>query len=54
MAVRPEPRLLHGELSLEDVDVVSPWISANADALIGYWDGELSTLEFGGGRLKRV
>ncbi len=46
VAVRPEPRLLRGELSRDDLDLVTQWIAANAGALIGYWEGRLSTVEF--------
>jgi hypothetical protein len=46
MAVRPEPRLVHGDLPPEDVESVAKWIEANAEALVDYWDGRLSTVEF--------
>jgi len=46
MAVRPGPRLVHGDLPPEDVESVAKWIEANAVALVDYWDGQLSTVEF--------
>ena len=46
MAVRPEPRLVHGDLPPEDVESVAKWIEANAAALVDYRDGRLSTVEF--------
>lgn len=53
MSIRSEPRLVHGDLPPEDERAVARWIAANAEALIGYWDGQLSTLEFAS-RLQRV
>lgn len=47
VGVRPEPRLIEGPLPTSDLKAVSAWIVKNQAALIGYWDGELSTLEFG-------
>jgi hypothetical protein len=46
VAVQPRPKVLHGELSRSDAELVSRWIDANATALIGYWEGQLSTVEF--------
>ena len=46
VGVRPKPRLLHGELSAPDMRLVAAWIAANEAALVGYWDGRLSTVEF--------
>jgi hypothetical protein len=46
VSVRPQPRLLHGDLSASDLDAVARWIAANRDALVAYWDGRLSTVEF--------
>ena len=53
VAVRPHPRLLHGELPPEELDAVSRWIAINASALIDYWEGEASTVEFAG-RLRKI
>jgi hypothetical protein len=46
VAVRPQPRLVEGDLSREDFRLVAEWVRANAMPLIGYWDGQLSTVEF--------
>ena len=53
VAVRPGARLLHGELSSEDIALVTQWVDANREALVGYWDGALSTVEFVQ-RLRRI
>src|ERR1700690_929553 len=46
VAVRPQPRLLHGRLSPADLAAVQAWITLNAPALLDYWDGATDTLEF--------
>lgn len=43
MAVRPEPRLLHGELSRRDVEAVRAWILLNEAVILDFWDGKLAT-----------
>ncbi|QTN20761.1 hypothetical protein HZ989_06875 [Brevundimonas sp. AJA228-03] len=43
VAIRPEPRLVHGALIASDERLVTEWISKNRDALIAYWDGEIGT-----------
>jgi hypothetical protein len=39
VAVRPTPRLIAGQLSAADMQVVSDWIRLNEAALVDYWDG---------------
>jgi hypothetical protein len=46
VAIRPAPRLLTGALPPRDFALVAKWIDGNKAALIGYWDGTLSTVEF--------
>ena len=46
VTIHPEPRLLRGALSPRDVALVARWINLNAGALIAYWEGRLSTVEF--------
>jgi hypothetical protein len=46
VAVRPRPRLVGGDLTADDLRAVAAWIEANGDALLRYWDGRLSTVEF--------
>jgi hypothetical protein len=45
-AVRPTPRLLHGHVAAADLARVAAWIGLNESALVGYWDGKLSPVEF--------
>ena len=53
VGVRPEPRVIEGPLATADFKAVAAWIALNEAALVGYWDGELSTVEFAGA-LKRI
>jgi hypothetical protein len=46
VAIRPEPRLVRGTLPPRDFALVRWWIADNTAALVGYWDGTLSTVEF--------
>jgi hypothetical protein len=46
VAVRPQPRLLTGSLPAADFRAVSEWIVLNQPALIDYWNGIISTVEF--------
>ena len=47
VAVRPQPRVIHGQLSSEIERAVLAWTTANTDALVAYWDGRLDTIELG-------
>jgi hypothetical protein len=53
VAIRPVPRIVSGQLMTRDFALVSSWIALNEAALIGYWDGTLSTIELAG-RLRRL
>jgi hypothetical protein len=44
VAIRPGPRLLHGDLSPRDVEAVKQWVVRNSNVLIDYWDGRASTV----------
>jgi hypothetical protein len=46
VAIRPAPRLISGALPARDFDRVASWIARNTEALIDYWNGTLSTVEF--------
>ncbi len=46
VAIRRRPRLISGELTARDFVLVARWITRNAEALIDYWNGTLSTVEF--------
>jgi hypothetical protein len=53
VAIQPMPRVVHGPLAQSDFAPVAEWIKLNEDALIGYWDGTLGTIEFAA-RLRRL
>lgn len=46
VSVRPIPELVAGSLANADLKAVQAWVVLNSEALIGYWDGELGTVEF--------
>ncbi len=43
VAIRPEPKGLHGALDAEDARLVAEWIVKNRTTLIAYWDGDIGT-----------
>jgi len=45
VAVRPVPRLIAGRLSTDDERAVFDWIELNATAIIGYWNGDIDTVQ---------
>lgn len=47
VGIRPEPRLIEGDLTRADFEAVARWIVLNREALIALWDGELDTIELG-------
>jgi hypothetical protein len=53
VAIRPSPWVVHGPLAQRDLALVAAWIALNEAALIEYWNGTLSTLEFAA-RLRRL
>lgn len=38
VSIRPEPKLLHGELSRSDLQQVQRWIELNRAALLDHWE----------------
>jgi hypothetical protein len=53
LAVRPEPHVVSGWLLPGEFELVVLWIVLNREAIIAYWDGEISTVELVG-RLRRL
>ena len=45
VGVRPQPALVAGHLSPADLQVVSRWITLNADPILDYWNGTIDTVE---------
>jgi hypothetical protein len=43
VAIRPEPKVLHGSLTAKDERLVAKWIGQNEKTLIAYWEGEIGT-----------
>ena len=45
VCVRPEPHLLHGDLSTSDLKQVIAWIRLNEDVIVDHWNGRASSAE---------
>jgi hypothetical protein len=45
VAVRPQPRIVAGNLSPADLQAVSRWIVLNEDLIVAYWDNVIFTSE---------
>jgi hypothetical protein len=45
VAVRPQPRLVAGQLPAADLRLVSQWIELNRAVIVDYWDGAIFTDE---------
>ena len=45
VGVRPTPRVIAGQLSLDDQHAVFEWVSLNTAALLAYWEGRIDTIE---------
>jgi hypothetical protein len=43
VAIRPEIRLVQGEMSPSDLALLSRWIEMNRDTLVKYWEGDIDT-----------
>ena len=45
VAIRPAPRVIRGEISLHEFELVSRWIELNRSVLIDYWNGNIEYTE---------
>jgi hypothetical protein len=45
VAIRPEVRILEGEMDDSDLALLSRWVELNRDVLINHWDGEIECSE---------
>lgn len=45
VAIRPHVRVLRGELSARELDLLTRWIHLNRDVLVDYWDGVIEYTE---------
>ena len=43
VAIRPNVRIVEGEIGGVDFDLLTKWIELNRDVLVKYWDGEIDT-----------
>ena len=47
VGIRPEPRLIEGELGRAEFLAVAQWIVLKREALIAFWEGGIDTIELG-------
>jgi len=45
VAIRPEIRVIEGQMKTQDFALLSQWIQLNRDVLIRYWDGDIEFTE---------
>ena len=45
VGIRPEPRLMEGDLGRMEWEAVSRWIGLTRQALPAFWEGEIDTIE---------
>lgn len=45
VAMRPEVRVIDGEMSGSDLALLGQWIELNRDVIIRYWNSEIDTMD---------
>jgi hypothetical protein len=45
VAIRPEVRVVAGEMSASDLALLRQWIRLNEDVIVRYWNSEIDTLD---------
>lgn len=45
VAIRPEVRVVGGQMASHDLALLKKWIELNYDVLVGYWDGDIEYTE---------
>jgi len=53
VGIRPRPRLIEGNLSSAELELVSQWIKLNEAALMDFWNETIDSVELGG-RLQKI
>jgi len=43
VAIRPEVRVIQGDISASDLALLSRWVEINRDTLLQYWEGDIDT-----------
>jgi hypothetical protein len=54
LAVEPMVMQVSGGLNRQDFDLVSAWVMVNRDLIDGFWEGEITSFEEVGRRVRRV
>jgi hypothetical protein len=45
VAIRPEVRIIHGNLPASSLDALKQWVKLNCDALVRFWEGDIEYTE---------
>ena len=45
VAIRPDVRVVAGEMSAHDLAILREWVELNRDVIIKYWDGDIEYTE---------
>ena len=45
VALRPEVRVIDGDLSAEQLRLLAPWMELNREVLLQYWAGDIDTVD---------
>jgi hypothetical protein len=45
VGIRPEIRVIEGEMKAQDLVLLTQWIELNREVLIRYWDGDIAFTE---------
>jgi ubiquinone biosynthesis protein UbiJ len=45
VALRPEARVIDGDLSAEQLQLLTQWIELNREVLLQYWTGDIDTVD---------
>lgn len=53
VSIRPEPRLLLGELSPSEFEAIAAWVRLNQQILLDHWNGEIDSFDLAQG-LQRI
>jgi len=53
VGIRPQPRLLRGQLPAPDFEQVAAWVALNETPLLDFWNGEIDSIELGA-RLRKL
>ena len=54
VAIRPEVRVIHGQLPGGTMELLKQWVELNRDALVKFWEGDIEYTEDVLGQLRSI